>query len=83
MAKRRAESQTASLTPDHKKSGIDPIYLATGGVPHIVGKLLMRATNFLRPHRDQRSARKVMGLQSRESPIWRNFGTPTRESQEK
>ncbi len=35
MAKRKAESQTASLTPDHKKSGIDPIYLAIGGVPHI------------------------------------------------
>jgi hypothetical protein len=31
MAKRRAKSQTASLTPDHKKLGIDPIYLAAGG----------------------------------------------------
>jgi hypothetical protein len=31
MAKRRAGSRIASLTPDHKKSGIDPIYLATGG----------------------------------------------------
>jgi len=47
MAKRRAGSRTASLTPDHKKSGIDPIYLATGGVPHIVEKLLKRATTFL------------------------------------
>jgi hypothetical protein len=36
-----------------------------------------------RPHLDSRSARKVMGLQSRGSPSWRNFGTPTRESQEK
>jgi hypothetical protein len=34
MAKRRAD-----LTPDHKKSGIDPIYLAIGGVPHTIGKL--------------------------------------------
>jgi hypothetical protein len=28
MAKRRVESQTANLTPDQKKLGIDPIYLA-------------------------------------------------------
>jgi hypothetical protein len=42
--KKRAGSRTANLTPDHKKSGIDPIYLATGGVPHIVGKLSTRAT---------------------------------------
>jgi hypothetical protein len=47
MAKRRANSQIASLTPDHKKSGIDLIYLATGGVPHIVGKLSMKATTLL------------------------------------
>jgi hypothetical protein len=47
MAKRRAGSQTANLTPDHKKSGIDPIYLVTGGVPHIVEKLSMRATTLL------------------------------------
>jgi len=47
MAKRRAGSQIANLTPNHKKSGIDPIYLAEGGVPHILGKLLMRATTFL------------------------------------
>jgi hypothetical protein len=39
MAKRRAGSQNGSLTPDHKKSGIDLIYLAAGGVPHTVGKL--------------------------------------------
>jgi len=47
MAKRRAESQIAILTPDHKKSGIDPIYLASGGVPHIVKKLSMKATTLL------------------------------------
>jgi len=33
-----------------------------------------------RPHRDPRSTRKVMELQSPGSPIWRDFGTPTRES---
>jgi len=31
MAKRRAESQTAGLILNHKKSGIDPIYLVAGG----------------------------------------------------
>ncbi len=47
MAKRRAGSQTANLTPDQKKSGIDPIYLATDDVPHLVGKLSTRATTLL------------------------------------
>jgi hypothetical protein len=47
MAKRKAGSQIVSLTPDHKKSRIDPIYLAAGGVPYIVGKISTRATTLL------------------------------------
>jgi hypothetical protein len=47
MVKRRAGSQTASLTLDQKKSRIDPIYLAADDVPHTVGKLLTRATTLL------------------------------------
>jgi hypothetical protein len=47
MAKRRAGSQTASLTLDHKKLRIDPIYLAAKGVQHTLGKLSMRATTLL------------------------------------
>jgi hypothetical protein len=47
MAKRRAGSQTANLTPDNKKSRIDPIYLTARGLPHIVEKLLMRAITLL------------------------------------
>jgi len=47
MAKSRVGSQTASLTPHQKKSGIDPIYMAVDNVPHTVGKLLMRATTLL------------------------------------
>jgi hypothetical protein len=35
------------LTPDHKKSRIEPIYLVVGGVRHTVGKLLTRATTLL------------------------------------
>ncbi len=47
MAKRKVENQTASLTPDHKKLGIDPIYLDAEGVRHIIGNLLTRATTLL------------------------------------
>ncbi len=47
MAKRRAENQIVSLTPDQKKLGINPIYLASKGVPHTLGKLLTRATTLL------------------------------------
>jgi hypothetical protein len=47
MAKRKAGSQIASLTPNQKKSGIDPIYLFVEGVRHTVGKFLMRATTLL------------------------------------
>jgi hypothetical protein len=47
MAKRRAGSQIANLTPDQKKSVIDPIYLAADNVRHTVGKLSTRATTLL------------------------------------
>jgi len=42
-----AESQTANLTPDQKKSGIDPISLSADNVRHTVGKFSMRATTLL------------------------------------
>ncbi len=47
MGKRRAGSQTDSLTPDHKKSGIDlfPTFVAV--VRHGVGKLSTRAITFV------------------------------------
>jgi len=47
MAKRRAGSQIANLTPNHQKSRIDLIYLTIGGVQHTVGKLWTGATTFL------------------------------------
>jgi len=47
MAKRRARSQIASLTPDQKKSGINSIYLAANDVSHTFGKLSTRATTLL------------------------------------
>jgi len=46
MAKRRVGSQIANLTPNHKKSRIDPIYLAAGGVRHTIEKLSTRNTTF-------------------------------------
>jgi len=79
MAKRKAKSQTANLTPNQKKSGIDPIYLVVEGVRHTVGELQL----CFKSHLDPRSACKVMGFQSRKSPNWSDFGTPTRKSQER
>jgi hypothetical protein len=40
MAKRKARSWIASLTPDHKKSRIDLFPMSDSGVRHGVGKLL-------------------------------------------
>jgi len=47
MGKRRVGSQTGSLTPDHKKLGIDPISVCVDAVKHTVEKLLRRATSLL------------------------------------
>jgi hypothetical protein len=47
MAKRKAGSQIDSLTPDHKKSGIDPTSMREDEVQYTVGKLSMRATTLL------------------------------------
>jgi hypothetical protein len=46
IVKRRARSQIANLIPNHWKSRIALTFLCDGGVPHIVAKLLMRATTF-------------------------------------
>jgi hypothetical protein len=47
MAKRKPRSQIGNLTPDHYKSGIDPIPLRASGMQHTVKKLLTRATTLL------------------------------------
>jgi len=82
MAKRRAGSQTGSLTPDQKKSRIDPIYLAADNVPHTVRKLSTRATTLL-----QTALRSEVCLQSYGAPKSKEsqlagFRTPTQESRE-
>jgi len=79
MAKRRVGSQTASLIPDQKKSGIDLIYLAADDVRHSVRKILTRATTLLQTALQF----EVMGLQSPGSPSCRDFGTPAGVPREK
>jgi hypothetical protein len=83
MTKRKAESQTGSLTPDHQKSGIDPTSRRAGEVRHAIGKLLMRATSCFKPHPNRRFEQRIMTPQSGESPNWDSFGTPPWESRDK
>jgi hypothetical protein len=47
MVKRKAKSQIDNLTPDHKKSGIDPTLVCVDKVQHTVENLLRRATSLL------------------------------------
>jgi len=82
IAKRKAGSQTASLTPDHKKSEIDPIYLDSGGVPHIVGKLLTRITTLLEIAPQLEVCSQSYEVSKSWESSWRDFGIPTRESRE-
>jgi len=72
MAKRRAGSQIANLTPDQKKSGIDLIYLVADNLRHIVGKLLTRATTFLQTAPRSKVCSQSYGApKSRESQLAR------------
>jgi hypothetical protein len=63
MGKRRAGSQTGSLTPDHYKSGIDLFPMCALRVRHGVGKLSSRATSLV-----QTSSRSEVGARSYEVP---------------
>jgi hypothetical protein len=45
--KERSGLKIGSLTPDHKKSGIDPTSMRVGGMRHAVGKLSMKVATFL------------------------------------
>jgi hypothetical protein len=81
MAKRRAGSRIPGsppvLTLDQKKSGIDPIYLAAGNVPHIVGKLSTRATTLLETAlRSEVCRRSYAPSKSRESLLARFRDSP-------
>jgi hypothetical protein len=43
---KRAGNQTGNLTPDHKKSRIDPTSVCEDGVQHTIEKILSKATRF-------------------------------------
>jgi hypothetical protein len=76
-------SQIASLTPDQKKSRIDPIYLAAGNVRHTVGKLSTRATTLLQTaSRSELCTRSYAPSKSRESQLagFRDFHAGLRGS---
>jgi hypothetical protein len=68
MAKRKAGSQIASLTPNQKKSGIDLIYLVTYDVQHTVGKLSKKVTTLLRTS----SQLKVSTQSYRPPKLWKS-----------
>ncbi len=75
MGKRRAGSQTASLTPDHQKSGIDVLPTSELRVRDVVGKIWTRATSLV-----QTLLRSDLEVGSYERPKSRdstrdNFGT--------
>jgi hypothetical protein len=75
MGKRKAGSQTANLTPDHKKSGIDLFPTSELKVQYVVGKILTRATSLV-----QTSLRSDFAVESYELPKSQdsnrdNFGT--------
>jgi hypothetical protein len=52
------------------------IYLCLGGVPHIVGKLSMKATHFFYTSLQLEVLKKVMGLQSYKSLNFEILGVP-------
>jgi hypothetical protein len=47
VVERKAKNQIGNLTPNHKKSRIDPTPVYANGMRHTVGKLLSRATRLL------------------------------------
>jgi hypothetical protein len=68
MVKRKAVRQTGSLTPEHKKSRINPTFVRSGGVQHTIEKLLMRTTPFL-----QTSSQSEVWAKSYSPTKWREF----------
>jgi hypothetical protein len=83
MGKRRAESQTSNLTPDHKKLGIDPIPTCVGECNMALESSRRELQDWFRARSDRRSGWEVMMAQSLGSPNQDNFGTPLWESRDK
>ncbi len=72
MAKRKVGSQIGSLSPDHKKSGINLIPLRAGGMQHAVGKILTRAITLVETSsRSEVCTRSYSPVKLRNSYPWR------------
>ncbi len=78
MGKRRAGSQTGSLTPDHEKSGIDLFPTSNLSVRH--GST--RATTLVETLLQSDFVVGSYGRSKFRESRWDNFGTPFRESRE-
>jgi hypothetical protein len=81
--KRKARNQTGNLTPDHEKSGINPIPLCAVTCDMSFERSQRELQLHFRPHPNQRYAQEVMVPQSCGSPNFSNFETPIWESQDK
>jgi hypothetical protein len=76
MAKRRVISQTANLTPNHKKSK-SSWFIFVHVACHISLEIFQwRLQLWFRPHLNRRSEQKIMGFQSCESSNLGNFENP-------
>ncbi len=75
MGKRKAGSQSASLTPDHKKSGIDLFPMSDLGVRHGVGKISTRATTLVKTSSRSDPAVGSYELPKSRDSNWDNFET--------
>jgi hypothetical protein len=71
MVKRRVMSQTCSLTPNHRKSGIDSISLRASGIRHVVETLLTRVTTLIQTlSRSKVCTKSYSPAKSREFHPW-------------
>jgi hypothetical protein len=83
MAKRKVRSRIGNLTPDHGKSGINPIPMCAGGVQHTLKSSQRGLQLRFRSHPDRRFAQEVIVSQSCGTPSLGDFGTPVWESRDK
>jgi hypothetical protein len=75
MGKRRAESQTGSLTPNHQNSGIDAFPTSDLSVRHGVGKISTRSTTSVQTSSRSKSAVESYGGSKFRESRRDNFGT--------
>ncbi len=76
--KERSWVKIGNLTPDHKKSGIDPTSVCAGGVRYTVENFQWELQLCSKPHPNQSSEHEFITLQSCGSSNFGNFGTPSK-----